>query len=149
MDATKLTNIIVPLDGSERSEEALPLAVEMARRFQARLTLMRVGQRPEIASLGEARDLSGLLDEIESRCRKYLDEVKQKLDSPDLDVAIEYVMGVASQCLVERTQQPDCSMMVMSTHGRDGLSRWLIGSVAEKVTRHAACPVTLIRSSQS
>lgn len=148
MDATNLSNIIVPLDGSARSEEALPLAAEIARRFSARLTLLRVGQRPEIASLGEARELSGLLDEIESRCRTYLDEVKHKLASPDLEVATEYVMGVASQCLVERSQQPDCSMIVMSTHGRDGLSRWLIGSVAEKVTRHASCPVTLIRSTK-
>ena len=77
---------------------------------------------------------------------KYLAEVQVKISLP---VKSEYAVGNATQRIVERSTQPDVSLIVMNSHGRDGLTRWMIGSVAEKVARHAACPVLLVRKPES
>jgi nucleotide-binding universal stress UspA family protein len=144
-DPIAVQSIVIPLDGSDYAERALPWGLDMAKKFQARLVLLRVGPRPEMGSLVDAQAIAGRLDELEKDCTQYLNRIQASLAESGLNVSSEYVMGSPSQSIVERSQQPGCSVIVMTSHGREGLSRWLIGSVAEKVSRHAACPVMLIR----
>jgi len=138
-----LNSILVPLDGSPLSEQSLPWAVDLAEKYQAQLVLFRVGLLPDVWSLQDAPEMDSQLDELESQCMKYLLTVEARLQGKK--VKAEYAVGNATQRIVERSNQPDCSLVVMNSHGRDGLSRWMIGSVAEKVARHAGCPVFLIR----
>ena len=138
-----ISSILVPLDGSPLSEQSIPWAVDLAEKYQAQLILFRVGLLPDVWSLQDAPEMDSQLEELESQCMKYLLTIKVRLQGHK--VKAEYAVGNATQRIVERTNQPDCSLVVMNSHGRDGLSRWMIGSVAEKVARHAACPVLLIR----
>jgi len=138
-------SILVPLDGSSLSEQALPWAVDLAQKYQTQLILFRVGLLPDIWSLQDAPEMDSRLDELESLCMKYLLTIEARLQAQGVSVKAEYAVGNATQRIVERSNQPDCSVVVMNSHGRDGLTRWMIGSVAEKVARHAGCPVLLIR----
>ena len=142
-----IQSILVPLDGSPASEQALPMALDLATRYGAQLILLRVALRPEIWSLQGAPALEDRVDEHKALCLKYLHEVQSRLDSASLMVSVEYALGNPSHCIVDRSKELGCSLIVMNSHGRDGLTRWLLGSVAEKVVRHASCPVMLVRQS--
>lgn len=144
-----ITSILVPLDGSPSAELALPWAFDLAEKYGARVILLRVGILPDVWSLQDAPILDTRMDELETQCMKYLLEVEARLKERQVPVVAEYGVGNATQRIVERSQQPDCSMIVMNSHGRDGLTRWMIGSVAEKVARHAGCPVLLIRKPEA
>ncbi len=139
-----ISNILVPLDGSPRAESAIPWALELARHHQANLILFRVGMRPEVWSPLDPATV--YLEEQEARCMGYLMEIEASL-KPNHEVVIssEYAMGNAAQCILDRATELRDPLIVMNSHGRDGLSRWLLGSVAEKVSRHAVCPVFLCR----
>lgn len=140
-----ISSILIPLDGSALAEQSLPWAVDLAEKYQARLILFRVGLLPDMWSLQDTPEMDSQLEELKAQCMKYLLTVQADLKGKGLSVKAEYAVGNATQRIVERSNQPDCSMVVMNSHGRDGLSRWMIGSVAEKVARHAGCPVLLIR----
>ena len=142
----QVNSILVPLDGSPLAEQSLPWACDLAERYGAQLILFRVGILPDVWSLQDAPEMESRMDELESQCMKYLAEVQVKISLP---VKSEYAVGNATQRIVERSTQPDVSLIVMNSHGRDGLTRWMIGSVAEKVARHAACPVLLVRKPES
>ena len=136
-------HILLPLDGSPKSEHALPWALELADRYDAQLILLRVGPRPEVWSPLDPPDV--YLDEQESRCMKYLLSVESRLTDGKVPIRAEYALGSASQCILDRAKELGDCIIVMNSHGRDGVPRWLLGSVAEKVTRHAECPVFLVR----
>jgi nucleotide-binding universal stress UspA family protein len=144
-----IESILVPLDGSPLAEQALPWAFDLAEKYKARIILLRVGILPDVWSMQDAPIMDTRLDELETQCMKYLMEVETRLKDRNIPVVAEYGVGNATQRIVERSQQPDCSMIVMNSHGRDGLTRWMIGSVAEKVSRHAACPVLLVRKPEA
>lgn len=144
-----IESILVPLDGSPLAEQALPWAFDLAEKYKARVILLRVGILPDVWSMQDAPIMDTRLDELETQCMKYLMEVETRLKDRNIPVVAEYGVGNATQRIVERSQQPDCSMIVMNSHGRDGLTRWMIGSVAEKVSRHAACPVLLVRKPEA
>ena len=141
-----INSILVPLDGSPLSEQSLPWAVDFARKYSAHLVLFRVGLLPDVWSLQDAPEMESRMDELESQCMKYLLTVEARLQGDGVTVKAEYAVGNATQRIVERSNQSGCSIIVMNSHGRDGLTRWMIGSVAEKVARHAGCPVFLIRN---
>ncbi len=144
-----IKSILVPLDGSPLSERALPWAFDLAEKYSAQIILLRVGILPDVWSLQDPPEIDTRLDELETQCMKYLLQVESRLQDRKVPVKAEYCVGNASQRIVERSQQPDCSLIVMNSHGRDGLARWMIGSVAEKVSRHASCPVLLIRKPEA
>ncbi|MBX3171582.1 MAG: universal stress protein [Candidatus Eremiobacteraeota bacterium] len=144
-----IQSILVPLDGSSLSEQALPWAFDLAEKYAAQVILLRVGILPDVWSPQDAPDMDTRLDELETQCMRYLLAVEARFKERNLPIKAEYGVGNATQRIVERSQQPDCSLIVMNSHGRDGFTRWMIGSVAEKVARHAGCPVLLIRKPEA
>ncbi len=144
-----IQKILVCLDGSQEAEQALPWAEELAAKHLAEITLLRVGRDPNVFEAQDLPSLHAFRARQEEKCRQYLQQVKFRLKSEAfVQVSIDYTCGSASQAIVERAAQLKASVIVMSSHGRDGASRWWMGSVAEKVTRHSPCPVFLIRSAQ-
>jgi len=142
--------IVVALDGSERGERALALASEMAGRLGAPVhlvrvadvTWLRIGQTDaalEYATMGAE------MAEEQAEARSYLDGLVTRLRADGLDASAEVRPGFAARELV-RLAGPD-DLLVMASHGRSGPARWLLGSVAEEVPRHARCPVMLVRAS--
>lgn len=144
-----IQSILVPLDGSTVSEQALPWALKLAQAYQAELVILRVGLRPDVWSVQDLEHLHAHQAEQEDFSRKYLRDIEARL-GPRVSVPIrlEYSSGNPGKSIIERSQELGISLIVMNSHGREGLSRWLLGSVAERVSRHAPCPVFLVRGPQ-
>ena len=144
--------VVVTLDGSEVSEQALPAASELARRLGVPLHLLRVADVAWL-SLGatdaalEYASLGGIVDEEEQAARDYLAGVEKRLTTDGLTITTEVRTGFAAREIIDAAQAND--LLVMASHGRSGPARWLLGSVAEEVTRRAASPVVLIRAAEA
>jgi len=133
--------VIVPLDGSELSERAIGLGVAFAQAYDAELCLLHVLEEPIALDL-----LPSLVIPDRGAAEAYLRELADGLPA-DLKVSTSVVRGNAVDTLLDLTEENPESMLVMSTHGRSGLGRLMLGSVADKVVRGATVPVALVRGS--
>lgn len=142
--------IVVPLDGSELAEQALDLATELGRATNASIRLVRVvdlGRLDMGGSLVIGMSTWGLqraLDNEQGRAKDYLERLRRSLTKRGVDATAEVRHGHTPEEIVAATDEGD--LIVMSTHGRGGVPRWFLGSVAEEVARHAAGPVMLVRA---
>lgn len=145
--------IIVPLDGSPLAEEALDQAMELAKRVDIPIHLVRVVdtyRTQAVPATGMALDYSLLAELAEEEledARSYMKEQTDKLTAEGLTATGEVLHGPIAQQIVDAANEED--IIVMSSHGRTGIKRWFLGSVAEEVMRRAKCPVLLHRASVS
>ena len=141
--------IVVPLDGSELSERALPQAEELARRTGVPIHILRVVDLGKVMGQGAwtfgaaPAALQQAVDEEERIAREYVARTEQVLSGGGLTASGELRHGVAEREIVAATCRDD--LVVMATHGRGGLPRWYLGSVAEEVARRSPVPVMLVR----
>jgi nucleotide-binding universal stress UspA family protein len=145
-------HLLVPLDGSELAEQALPPASALAKQFNAEITLLRVIQPPYVAThiSGSAYgEVIGSLRRIAyEEGLTYLKEWQSKLRQEGYRVHIHMVEGDdVAGIILNLIGTLETDTVVMSTHGRGGISRWVYGSVADKVLRAATAPILLIRAS--
>jgi nucleotide-binding universal stress UspA family protein len=133
--------ILHPTDFSERSETAFRLACTLARDNNVPLVLLHV-HSPFVA-YGD-----GLVAALPPEYTSGLREELRTLDPHDARVVIErhLVEGDPAMEILRMAREADCDLIVMGTHGRTGLGRLLMGSVAEAVVRKAACPVLTIKT---
>jgi len=143
--------ILVATDFSEHSRHALAYAVEIARATKASLTLLHVGPPvPDItfpipeATAIQASVWTETLRHREEQLVRRLDEEIGAL-AEGVDVETVYVEGEPSSAIVHVAGSRDCDLLVMGSHGRSGLSRVLLGSVAERTARHVHCPVLILK----
>ena len=140
------TKIACPIDFSPCSQEALRVAVELAREGSGSLVLAHVWEPPKWGS-GEApiapEVIQDLVDAEQAELEKWTAKAKQL---GAREVAVQFLTGVAWDAIVGLLKRdPSIDLVVMGTHGRTGLKHVLIGSVAEKVVRLAPCPVLVVR----
>ena len=143
-----IDTLIVPLDGSLLAEEALAYAEGIASQMSLRLSLIRVVTTPAIAYPGTetyAYD-PRLFTDLENDAAAYLRDKQAQLESRGLDVASTVRGGYPAAHIIDFAEDSEGSLIVMSTHGRGGLGRWIMGSVADRVLRAAYRPILLIRS---
>lgn len=135
------STILVPLDGSQLSEQALPVAISLASASGAKLLLVRAAWTPRVS------DLSPEDTEIHSIAvaEDYLDALKTRLEAEGLTVDTAVPFAPADEGILIETDLRHADLIVMSTHGRSGISRLLYGSVAEAVVAKSHVPVLLIR----
>jgi len=147
------TRILVPLDGSPLSLQALPVAADLARKYGASLRLVYVvPDVPPVSGLAggmayaydPAADYAARREEGERVLREALADPVMDGLPVDSDCLPAEGRPVA-QVLVQETRSSGADLIVMSTHGRGGLARLLLGSVAEGVLHHAGVPVLLVR----
>ena len=142
--------ILVPLDGSDLSERALQPAFDLATQFQAQVILLRViamddttaavaGSGPQFLNL---RDMREERDRAESE--DYLKGILAQCAANEVPVVTRVAFGAAPEMIVQTADQTQAELIVMSTHGRSGLNRFLYGSVAEAVLRGTQLPLLLI-----
>ena len=146
-------NILVPLDGSELAECALPHAGEIALKCGADIILVSVteriqGYRPvaDYRSSLKTELVSEAAGKLEKQGQKYLDRVAKGLESKGIKVQTEMLMGNPAEELTIYTKTENCDLVIMASHGRSGPSRWTHGSVAEKVIRTSHVPVLMVRA---
>lgn len=144
-----LTHLLVPLDGSKLSEAALPIARDMLG-LEGTLTLLNVIELPDTnllmlydlpPAIAAWDNTKNLLPEAQKNAQTYLHQVAEKMDLPStVQVKIEVPIGHTASIIAERTQALHVDTIVMSTHGRSGLSRWMFGSVTQRVLSLIPCP---------
>ncbi len=144
--------IVVALDGSDLAEEALRHGEELARLTGAPLHLVRVADVTvfHFAVNEAAAAYAALSDDLAREEREavdYLEGVRARLGERGIVSTTEVRRGLAGHVLVEMTQPGD--LLVLASHGRTGIRRWLLGEVAEEITRHATVPVLLVRAASS
>jgi len=138
-------HIFVPLDGSARAERALPVAARLARANHATVTLLQVVSPPSefMKGVGEIV-LPVLLDEAELAARAYLERVAQSGALEEIATTIKVVIGHPAQAILSTTHADHADLVVMCSHGETDSTQWSIGSIAQKVARHASSPVLLL-----
>jgi nucleotide-binding universal stress UspA family protein len=141
--------ILVPLDGSGLSARAVPVAYDLAGP-DSELVLVRAVDPVQIAMGISAYGASpSWSDELSQPGRKATDQLAAVRAGLPADLSVEsYVTeGDAAGTIVDTARETKADLIVMSSHGYSGLSRWMLGSVAEKVLRAAPCPVFVVRRS--
>lgn len=149
MSLPQLRRLIVPIDGSERSLEAVPAAEELARRLHASVhlvTIVDIGKAAPSALAYGAAFSQELYDEvmsdIEREARDVLELCARGLEERGVVTSWEIMTGTPAGALIEVAAPGD--LIVMTTHGRGGVKRWLLGSVAEKLVRHSPVPLVIV-----
>ena len=140
--------IVVGIDGSESSLEALRFAVDEARLRRDRLRLVHAWSAVPLAPVATAPYVSvGALPELErsvaEAAQHVLDEALSKVDADGVDVEQRVVKGQAPAALLEAAE--DADMVVVGSRGHGGFTGLLLGSVGHALTHHAHCPVVVVR----
>jgi nucleotide-binding universal stress UspA family protein len=140
--------MLVPLDGSQVAELILPTVTEVARAMSAELILFQV---PIAYSSGWMTGelylpLHGVLETAEEEAQAYLDAVAGRLAAQGLDVTTATASGSVADCIIEYAEANHVHLIAMCTHGRTGLARWTLGSVADRVLRAGSTPILLVRA---
>lgn len=146
-----VTKILVPLDGSELSEVAIPMAVALAKMLKSKIVLFQV-MKP-IGSLVTEKTKTRLIftwaDEYERLFKdsmlEYLNKTKETVQKNVADVSVAMAKGSPAGQIIEYSQANDIDLIAMSTHGRSGISRWVLGSVTDKVLLAGDKPVLVVR----
>lgn len=143
--------VLVPVDFSANSEEALLFAAEMAACLKAPLTVLHVVHDPGDAPGYYARKDSNTISTLEDIATEMMDEFLDRVrtEHPELKVLnkahTELVSGLPVTRILEIVEKIDPHMVVMGSRGRTGLSHILLGSKAEQVVRLCPAPVTIIK----
>jgi nucleotide-binding universal stress UspA family protein len=146
--------IMVTLDGSAFAVQALPHARSLAEKYAAELILFQVVTEVEQSRLEDlALDLSGIHEPTPNTARskatldtlESLQNQANQLSEQGIRVTPVVQTGSAAESIIDYASAESVDLIVMSTHGRSGVQRWVYGSVADKVLRGATCPVLLVR----
>jgi nucleotide-binding universal stress UspA family protein len=137
-----IKTIVCPTDFSENSEAAFQMACRLARDYHARLLVVHVVPPPTVVYGDQVvipplpRDLGPVREKL------------RRVKPDDSTIAIEHILAEGDDAgeILNSAQQAHADLIVMGTHGRTGLGRLLLGSVAESVLRKASCPVLTIKS---
>jgi nucleotide-binding universal stress UspA family protein len=143
-----LQRIVVPLDGSARAAQALPLAARLARASQGSLLLVRVvaPSRELVLEAGEAAPLlSDSTQEELAKARRSLETVAAAPQLAGIAVATEVITGHPAKGIVSLVEEKQTDLIVLCSHGYTGVKRWVVGSVAQQVARHSAVPALILR----
>ncbi len=138
----RITSILVPIDFSAPSVKALEYALRLAKDFNARLTLLHVLEVlavPEFATYPIVPD-SDRIDDM----KKKLTQLAAKQGDPDLLEAVKVRVGPPFREITRAAESLNMDLIVIATHGYTGLAHVLLGSTAERVVRHARCPVLVV-----
>jgi nucleotide-binding universal stress UspA family protein len=145
-------HILVPVDFSAPSMQALVYARELANKLLARVTLLHVIQTPLLGggpTTGMGMAYADLMAQMEADATQTMAGCVERLREEGLECDSIVIHGAPFEQIVEAARARQVDLIVMATHGHTGLQRFLLGSVAEKVVRLAPCPVLVTRSAEA
>jgi len=139
----QINKILVPFDFSERSEKSLRWAVGMAEKWQAHILLFHVVSASTPLMATEAfYDVAQLEADLQQDADRGIKEVAAKEKTVNIETEVR--VGEPFWDICRTAEEEKVDLIVMGSHGRTGLAHVLLGSVAERVVRHAPCPVLVI-----
>jgi nucleotide-binding universal stress UspA family protein len=142
----ELNNFLVSLDGSEMAASVLPFTADLARSLGASITLFHAVIEPVMtyAGAGAAFDPEALKG-MEAGAHEYLATLARDLEGKGLKTDRSVAIGNATDGIVWAAERGGADLILMSTHGRSGVGRMVLGSVADAVVRRTSLPVILVR----
>ena len=139
--------ILVPLDGSIVAEGVLPHAKSLAYSEGAELVLLTVAANPAMDFVFSDPGLAqGAVSEQEEKSKTYISAVENGLKAEGFRVSTLLRIGSVAEVILGVAEELEADVIAMSTHGRTGPARWLLGSIAERVVHNSNIPVLLIRA---
>ncbi len=142
-------SILVPTDFSEFSDRAVLQAADIAAQNNAKIYLFHVVDKMQECAIDYCIPLETVMkiqsDSEKEATRKMQEEVNKILKAKKIDVAFDVKSGVPYEEILKEQQERKADLIVIASHGRTGILKSLIGSVAERVMREAKCPVLLVR----
>lgn len=139
--------ILVPTDGSLAVERAVEHAIDLAGAHDASMDALYVVNAASYGGLPMETAWDGVGTALREEGTAAVERVEELVDDrdPSIDVETFVVDGSPSRSIVDHARTTDCDLVVMGTHGRGGIDRLLLGSVAERVVRRSPVPVTTVR----
>jgi len=137
-----LKRIAVPLDGSELAERALAPSLALAMAISAKLFIIRVAIPLSLNLDPKFYQRSNELRQDEAQ--RYLHSINSRLTSSQANIETQLLVGRAARSIINFAQEKEIDLIVMSSHGRSGVNRWIYGSVADKVLHNAPCAKVII-----
>lgn len=145
----RLEHLLAATDFSACSKEAIDHAVQLAHKMKGRLTLLHVFESPFFypaeTPLGNYPEVYQWLHDFKQEELKKLNALTDDVRKKGLPVESLFKEGAPSAEILRTAKEIDADLIVLGTHGRKGLSRVMMGSVAERVAREAPCPVLIVR----
>jgi nucleotide-binding universal stress UspA family protein len=139
--------ILVPLDGSKTAEGVLPHAKALAYSEGAELLLLTVAANPVMDfAFSDPAIAQKAQREQEEQSQKYTSRIESELRQAGFRVSTLLRIGAVADTILNVAEEMQVDVIAMSTHGRTGPARWLLGSIADKVVRNSQIPVLLIRA---
>lgn len=145
-------NILVPLDGSELAECVLPHVESIAKGSGVQnVVFLRVIEPFHMPSGGEGvsfseEDMKRMNSENKAAAENYLSQLINRTEYDGVTVQSEAISGKAAESIADYATRNTVDIIAIATHGRSGVSRWVWGSVADRVLRSACVPVLMIRA---
>jgi nucleotide-binding universal stress UspA family protein len=148
----QIQTIIVPTDFSEHAEYAFTWALQMAADWQAKIVLFHAAAPISPLAFPDSvylPDLRRLEADILADAEKRIAECVSKKGTSPVTVETRVVIGEPVHEICQAVEREQANLIIMGSHGRTGLSHILLGSVAERVVRHASCPVLVARMAKT
>lgn len=139
-------HILVAVDFAESSKEALALAIDLSKQYGAALTLIHTWEIPMYGYGPMDLPASDMLTPIHGAARKEIDALLAAVHKERPDAQAILARGIPWREIIDAIEQKKPDLVVMGTHGRRGLVRAVLGSVAEKIVRMSPVPVLTVRA---
>lgn len=143
-----ITRIMVPLDLSEPAHKALKYAIRVAQQFGAEIQLAHVVTEIGYDGLITASSLRKMEGELQQHAREELEKMVRLEDQFRIKIRTEVLLGEPAREISRLARDEETDLILVSTEGRTGLARALLGSTAEKILRYAPCPVLVVREKE-
>ncbi len=140
--------ILVPLDGSELAECVLPHISAIARSFNAEITLLRMLEKNQTNGSPQLFDLLNW-QISKTKATVYLEKIKGRIQESGLRVRVVVLEGLIAQGITDYAQNQGIKLVVLSSHGRSGLTNWGISSITQKIILSAPTSVLIVRANQN
>jgi len=140
------SRILVALDGSPYSKKALDHAISLAKTCGSTLTVVHVvHRRVYVAEAADFIATARLIHDMEEQGERILEEAKGAAQSVGIGVDTIMVHGIPAEEILKKSDVEKCDMIVVGSRGRTAVKAFLLGSVSDKVSHHAKCPVLIVR----
>ena len=138
--------ILVPTDGSECADSAVEHAIDIAGQYDAELHVLSVIDARDVSHSAPAISIEQVEQTLRERAESVVEDVAARAEETGVSVVTAVEPGLPDDTLVEYADEHDCDLIVMGTHGRTGIQRRIIGSVAEQIVRDASIPVLTVKT---
>lgn len=137
-----LKTILVAFDGSEQSQSAFQLGLEIAEKFEARLLVVGVVRLPEPAISVE---IDAMLDNGKAHYAEEFERLAEAARKVRVTMSSQVAVGHPAEQILRHAEDHHADLIVMGRRGMTRATRWILGSVSERVMRYAHCPVTVVK----